>query len=134
MGIADALPKLIAYRLLEPVLNLPEPVQMVCHEDKAERLLAEISLHGMDLVLSDTPATPSGGSRVFTHLLGECGVAVFGVAALAQRYAPHFPRSLNGAPFLLPTPNTALRRSLDQWFDSAGLCPNVLAEIEDSAW
>jgi len=133
IGMADALPKLITYRLIEPALHLPEPVQVICYEDKAERLLAEISLHGIDLVLSDIPATPSTGTRTFNHLLGECGVAVFGTRELAARYRPNFPCSLNDAPLLLPTASTALRRSLDQWFDAEDLCPNIQAEIEDSA-
>ena len=133
VGVADAMPKLIAYRLLEPVLHLPEPVQIVCYEDKAERLLAEISLHGIDLVLSDIPATPLAGARTFNHLLGESTVAVFGTKELAARYRPNFPRSLDGAPLLLPTLSTALRRSLDQWFDAEDLRPDVQAEIEDSA-
>jgi LysR family transcriptional activator of nhaA len=133
VGVADALPKLIAYQLIEPALRLAEPPRILCYEDKAERLLAEISLHGIDLVLSDVPATPSTDARTFNHLLGECGVAVFGTPALAARCTDDFPRSLNGAPFLLPTANTALRRSLDQWFDAEGLCPEIKAEIEDSA-
>ena len=95
--------------------------------------MAEISLHGLDLVLSDIPATPSTGARTFNHLLGECGVAVFGTHELATRCRPEFPQSLNNAPMLLPTSSTALRRSLDQWFDSEGLCPSIRAEIEDSA-
>lgn len=133
IGVSDALPKLIAYRLLEPALRWPEPVQVQCVEDKTERLLNEIGLHSIDLMLSDVPATPSGGARVFNHLLGETAVAVFGAPALAARYRADFPRSLNGAPFLLPTTNTALRRSLDQWFDGMQLAPAVRAEIEDSA-
>lgn len=133
VGIADALPKLVVTRLLEPAFRLAEPVQLHCHEDKAERLLAELSLHGVDLVLSDVPATPSSGAGVFNHLLGECGVSVFAAPALAARYRPGFPRSLNGAPFLLPTSNLALRRALNQWFDAEGIWPEVRAEIEDSA-
>jgi LysR family transcriptional activator of nhaA len=133
VGVADALPKLIAYRLLEPALRANEPVQLTCHEDKAERLIAELALHSVDLVLSDIPATPSVGIRVFNHLLGECEVAVFGVEELAERYTENFPYSLNGAPLLVPTQNTALRRSLDQWFDTEGICPDIKAEIEDSA-
>ncbi len=133
VGVADALPKLIAYRLIEPALRLPEPSQILCYEDKAERLLAEISLQGIDLVLSDIPLTPVSGARAFNHLLGECAVTVFGAPTLAAVYRPEFPRSLSGAPILLPTGNTALRRSLDQWFDSEGINPRVQAEIEDSA-
>lgn len=133
VGVADALPKLIAYRLLEPALTLAEPVQLVCHEDKAERLLAEIALQGIDLVLSDVPVMPSTTIRAFNHLLGECPVGVFGVSALAARYQSGFPLSLNGAPMLLPTASTALRRSLDLWFDGQGICPDIKVEIEDSA-
>ncbi len=133
VGIADALPKMLVYRLLEPAHHLPEPVQVLCYEDKAERLLSEFSLHGLDLALSDAPLTPTSDSKAFNHLLGACPVIVFGTAYLAAAYGPDFPRSLNGAPFLLPTGNTALRRSLDQWFDEQGISPNIRAEIEDSA-
>ena len=133
LGMTDALPKMIAYRLIEPLLHLPDPVQIHCYEDKTERLLAAISIHSIDLVLSDVPATPASGARVFNHFLGESGVAIFAAPVLAARYREDFPRSLNGAPFLLPTVNTALRRSLDQWFDFKTLSPSIQAEIEDSA-
>lgn len=133
VGIADALPKLLACRLIEPVLRLAEPVRLQCYEDKSERLVAEFSQHGFDLVLADMPAMPGPNLRVFNHLLGECEVCVFASPTLAGRYREGFPQSLNGAPFLLPTPSLALRRSLDQWFDASGIWPSVLAEIEDSA-
>lgn len=133
LGMTDALPKLIAYRLIEPILQIPETVQIHCYEDKTERLLAEISLHSLDIVISDVPATPMSGKGIFNHFLGESGIAVFASPDLAQNYREGFPRSLNGAPFLLPTSNTALRRSLDQWFDKNDLSPSIQAEIEDSA-
>jgi LysR family transcriptional activator of nhaA len=133
LGITDALPKLIAYRLLEPLLRQPETVQIHCYEDKTDRLLAEIALHSIDMVLADRPATPASGARVFNHFLGECGVGIFATPALAAQYRQNFPRCLNGAPFLLPTANTALRRSLNQWFDSQELSPSIQAEVENSA-
>lgn len=133
VGVSDALPKLAVYRLIEPVFRLPEPIQIHCYEDKADRLLAEIAVQGLDLVLSDTPLTPASGAKAFNHLLGECDVSVFGSPGLAATYRDRFPRSLTGAPFLLPTGNTALRRSLDSWFDANGISPNIQAEIEDSA-
>ncbi|MDO9162328.1 MAG: transcriptional activator NhaR [Methylococcaceae bacterium] len=133
VGVADALPKLVVYRLIKPAFAMEDPVQVLCYEDKAERLLADIAVKGLDLVLSDVPLTPVNGVNAFNHFLGECPVAVFGTPLLAKKYRPDFPRSLNGAPFLLPTGNTALRRSLDQWFDVQGIIPNIQAEIEDSA-
>lgn len=133
VGLVNALPKLVVYRLIEPALRLPEPALVTCHEDKLDRLLAELTLHGFDLVLSDSPATSTTGARVYNHLIGESSVAAFGTPALAERYGTDFPRSLDGAPLLLQTTNVELRRSLDQWLDSAGLSPRVTAEIEDSA-
>jgi len=133
VGVADAVSKLIAYRLLQPALQLPEPVRIVCREDRPERLLAELSVHGLDLVLSDAPVGPAIKVRAFNHLLGECGVGFFAAPGLAKRLAGRFPGSLHGAPMLLPTETTALRRALDQWFDAQGIRPQVVSEFEDSA-
>jgi len=132
IGVSDAMPKLIAYRLMAPLLRLSDPKQIHCVEDKTERLLTEIGLHSIDMMLSDVPATPASGARVFNHFLGESAVAIFAAPDLAARYRQDFPRCLNGAPFLLPTINTALRRSLDQWFDDKQLSPTIQAEVEDS--
>lgn len=132
VGISDALPKLMARRLLEPALRLPEPVRLVCVEDRPERLLADLALHELDVVLSDSPATPNVNVRVFNHLLGECGVTFFG----ARRHAAlrrGFPRSLNGAPLLVPTKNTTLRRNLDEWFEALDVRPLIVGEFQDSA-
>jgi LysR family transcriptional activator of nhaA len=133
VGITDAMPKLIAHRLLEPALRLPEPVRLVCREGKPSQLFAEMVNHGLDLVLSDAPAGHDSRIRAFSHLLGECGVTIFSDAGSAARLRKGFPKSLEGAPFLLPAEGTALRRSLDQWFDTYSLRPQVAAEIEDSA-
>ncbi|HEX6053164.1 MAG TPA: LysR substrate-binding domain-containing protein, partial [Gemmatimonadaceae bacterium] len=129
----DVMPKLVAYRLLEPVLRGPEAVHLVLREDRLERLLTDLALHALDIVLSDTPVPPPARVKAFSHPLGECGVTIFGAPSLAATYRRRFPASLDGAPFLLPTDNTTLRQSLDQWFARHGVRPNVVAEIEDSA-
>ena len=133
VGIADAVPKLIAYRILEPARTLQEPVTVVCLEDKPDRLLPELAAHQLDLVLADTPANPGLGVKAFSHLLGECGVTFFAAGAVASRLRRGFPRSLTGQPILLPAETTALRRSLDAWFEREGIRPSVVGEFEDSA-
>jgi LysR family transcriptional activator of nhaA len=133
LGISDALPKLLAYQLIKPLLNLPSGVQLQCWEDKTDRLLIELALHSVDLVISDMPATAACGTRVFNHFLGESPVGIFASPELAIQYRANFPHNLKGAPFILPTTNTALRRSLDLWFDDLEISPNIQAEIEDSA-
>jgi LysR family transcriptional activator of nhaA len=133
VGVADSLPKLIVYRLLEPALRLPEPVQIVCEQGKPEQLLAQLALHTLDVVLADAPVGPAHKIRAFNHLLGESGVSFFATARLAARYRRGFPHSLDGAPFLLPAENTMLRRSLDQWFDAQGIRPLIRGEFADPA-
>jgi LysR family transcriptional activator of nhaA len=133
VGVADAVPKLIVRRLLEPALHLAEPVRLVCREDNPERLLAELAVHAIDLVVTDAPLGAGSAVKAFNHLLGECPVAFFGTPALAAAHRRGFPGSLDGAPVLLPGGHSALRRGLDQWLERAGVRPRVVAEFDDSA-
>jgi len=133
VGIAKVVPKLIAFRLLEPALRLGDPVLVECREGGMERLLAELATHSIDLVLADAPVPSTVSIRAFAHLLGECGVGVFGKSDLAAPARRRFPAALDGMPFLVPSQNTALRRSLDAWFDARGLRPAIVGEFEDSA-
>jgi len=133
IGVADVLPKLVAYRLIEPVFRLEESVRLECIEDTSEQLLARLAVHELDVVLSDAPVPPTVAVRAFNHLLGECGVTFMGAASVAAAHRRGFPQSLNGAPFLLPAGGTTLRRSLEQWFDGLGVQPVVVGEFADSA-
>lgn len=133
VGVDNVLPKLIAYQLLSPALEMDQPVQIVCREDNSEQLFAELALHNLDVVLADAPLNPSVRILAYNHLLGECGTSIVAAPRLAGTYRRGFPRSLDGAPWLLPTRNTALRRALDQWFDAEQVRPAVRGEIGDSA-
>jgi LysR family transcriptional regulator, transcriptional activator of nhaA len=133
VGVADAVPKLMATRLLKATFKQSPPVRVVCWEDKLERLLADLSVHSLDLVISDTPAPPSIKIQAYNHIMGESGVTLFATAKLVIRYRRNFPQSLEGAPFLLPTSNAMLRRTLDEWFVRKDLHPHLVGEIQDSA-
>jgi LysR family transcriptional activator of nhaA len=133
VGVADAVPKLIARSLLAPAQRIPEPVRLICREDKPERLLAALALHELDVVLADAPVPAGSGVRAYSHLLGECAVALFAPPAVARRLARGFPRSLDAAPVVLPAENSALRRALEDWFEGEGVRPQVVAEFDDSA-
>src|ERR1051326_453863 len=131
VGIADVMPKPIAYRILAPALTLPE-IHAVCYEGKPAMLMAQLAVHELDLVLSGFPLGPQFSFNAFSHLLGESGLSIFAASAAARKYAKGFPHSLEGAPFLLSTANTAMRRMMDHWFASVGVRPQVRAEFEDS--
>ena len=132
VGISDVVPKLIAYRLLQPVMQDPN-LQIVCKEDKGDRLVEALASHTFDLVLTDSPMSPTTGIKAFNHLLGECGVTFYARKDLAVKYARGFPKSLNNERMLVPTENTVLRRTIDRWFANQGITPRVVAEFEDTA-
>ena len=133
VGIADVVPKRVAYRLLEPALRLSEPIRIVCREDKPDPLLADLATHKLDIVIADSTIPTSVKVRAYNHLLGECGVSVLAAPDLARAHRRRFPRSLDGAPMLLPSDESAMRRSLDQWFDAKGVRPAVVGEFDDTA-
>ena len=133
VGITDAVPKLVAREILRPALYHKPPVQVVCHEDSLGDLIARLTNLRLDIVLADEPAASRVKLRTYNHLLGSCGVTFCAAPALARKLRRGFPKSLNGAPALLPTHNTNLRGSLEKWFQKRGLRPLVLGEFEDTA-
>jgi LysR family transcriptional activator of nhaA len=133
VGVADVVPKLVAYRLLAPALKLDPPVAISCREGKTEPLIADLSIHALDLVVSDAPIPPTVSVRAYNHLLGECGITFFATKKMTDNFKGRFPACLDRAPMLLPTANTRLRRDLEQWFSKVGIRPQLVSEFEDSA-
>jgi LysR family transcriptional regulator, transcriptional activator of nhaA len=131
-GVADVIPKRMAALLLQPAVDAHPDLVLVCREGPLPQLLAALALHEIDVVIADVPAAEDVKVKAFSHRLGACGTAFFA----APRHAPvrrGFPRSLAGAPMLLPAQGTALRRALDAWFEALGLAPSVAGEFDDSA-
>lgn len=133
VGVADSFPKLLTNVILKPAFNLPRTVHVICREGKIGDLLAQLASHRLDIVLADEPASTSHGIRTFNHRLGESGITFCAEAKLAASLKKDFPKSLNGAPALLPSENTALRRTVEKWFQSARIQPKVVAEFEDAS-
>lgn len=133
VGVSDALPKTVAYRLLEPALQLPQTLRINCREGKLEILLGELAAHKLDVVLSDSPMPATASVRAYSHLLGESGISFFATAGLKQQLSAGFPACLEGAAFLLPGEDAALRARLLQWLDQHELHPRIAGEFDDSA-
>ncbi|MBN8549650.1 MAG: transcriptional activator NhaR [Deltaproteobacteria bacterium] len=133
IGIADVVPKSLAYRLIEPALRPENGVSVHCYEDKTEKLLAELSIGEIDLVIADRPIPPNVKVKAFNHFIGECGVSFLAARSLSRKLAKNFPSSLNGAPLLMPTAEAAVRHELDRWIDENGLTPRHVAAFQDRA-
>ncbi len=132
VGVVDSLPKIVVRRMLGSVLSMASPPRLVCSEGLLSELLPELAGHRIDMILADEPAQASR-YRLFNHPLGSCGVTFCAPPKLAQRLRRDFPRSLDGAPAILPSEGTPLRRAVELWFDSQDLHPRVLAECDDGA-
>ena len=133
VGIVSSMPKLIAERVIAPVLTADPPVRVRCHEASLDQLLAELAVHKLDLVLSDQPVPDGLNLKAYNHRLGASGLSFFARRDEARSYKARFPQSLADAPTLLPSPKSALRRRLDDWFESLELSPRIIAEFDDSA-
>ena len=133
VGLVDVVPKLIARQLLEPAGKLPDRVRLICHEGMDEQLLADLALHKLDVVLTDTPLRSTLSIKAYNHLLGESGVSFFGVEKLAKPLRSNFPYSLDQSPMLLPMAMSSLRGMLDQWFERIDVRPIIIGEFADNA-
>lgn len=133
VGIADVVPKVIAYQLLAPALTLADPVKLVCKEDRLEQLAAELSIHRLDMVLADRPLPSTMDIKGYSHPLGECGIAFLAARAVAESLAPDFPANLQGTALLIPGEDSALRTQLLRWLERKGIQPTIVGEFDDSA-
>ncbi len=132
VGVADVVPKLVAFRLLRPALEQEAEVEFVCTVDRTDRLIGQLAAHQLDLVISDAPQQSLPDVRAYSHQLGECGIVFFATEGLAKKHRRGFPRSLDGAPLLLPTDNTTLGQSLAKWFGVRDIRPRVVSKFQDS--
>ena len=134
LGVADALPKLVAYRIIEPIFHLPQTVQVACWETSVSDMLADLAAHRLDIVLADQPASSGVSGHVFNYLLEESEIVFCAEQRLAAKLRRGFPKSLDGAPALLPMSNSGLRHSLEKWFHDVGVRPRLVGELEDPAF
>ena len=132
VGVADVLPKAIAWQLLAPSLQLPRPQRIVCREGKFDALLGELAVHKLDVVLADCPMPPNMDVRGYSHKLGESSVDLFAAPTLAERLQGEFPACLERAPMLLPGAEASVRGPLLRWLDREQLHPRIVGEFDDS--
>lgn len=133
VGIADSLPKLTAWRLIEPAFSLGPMWRVTVRTDRTDRLVQDLATDALDLVIADAPMPSGARVRAYSHLLGDSGITLFAASALAARLAADFPRSLHGAPLLLPAEGSMLRRHVTQWCSDIGCMPDVVADVDDMA-
>ncbi len=130
---ASALPKTIVYKMIEPALHLPHEISLISKEGPVESILAELAIHKVDMVLSDTPLSGALNIKAYNHYLGASNLMVFATPNRVRSYKKNFPHSLHNAPMLLPTSQYAVRADLDNWFREMDIFPVIRGQFDDSA-
>ena len=133
VGVVDSFPKLLSLEILRPAFSHAPRIQITCREGKLEDLIGQLGAHRLDALFADEPPPAGAQVKTFTQSIGSCGVTFCAAPGLAKTLSGRFPKNLDGAPMLLPTQNTALRRDLEKWFRSTGITPEVVGEFEDAA-
>src|ERR1700737_2452475 len=133
VGISDSVPKVIARKVLLPVFRLPRPVRLVCREGDLRDLVPQLAAHQLDVVLAHEPSTSAFRLKTLNYRLEKSGVVLCASPRLAAKLRRTFPRSLDGAPTVLPTMEMPLRRLLEKWLEATHVRPTVVAEVEDAA-
>jgi LysR family transcriptional activator of nhaA len=133
VGIEDAVAKSVAYRLLQPALDLTPPVRLICTEGRFDDLMAQLALNRMDMVIADEPITRKLSVKAYNHALGGSPMSFFAAPQLQRTLQGSFPECLNGAPMLIPGPNASMRAPFEAWLTRWQLQPRVVAECDDSA-
>ena len=132
VGIADSVPRSLAFELLAPAMALATPVRLVCHDGRVEQLFSELAHHKLDMVLIDRPLPPDSGVRAYTHELGRSPLALFASPALAARARDGFPAALEGLPLLLPGDQSATHDRLLEWYRQRAIHPHLVGQFDDS--
>ncbi|HPW09395.1 MAG TPA: transcriptional activator NhaR [Burkholderiaceae bacterium] len=133
VGVADSVAKSVAYRLLEPALNLAEPVRLICSEGKFPDLLAQLALHRLDLVIADEPMSRRISVKAFNHPLGSTAMSFFCAPQLKPRLKGKFPVCLNDMPMLIQGASASVRQQLEGWLTRYQIHPRVIGEFDDGA-
>jgi LysR family transcriptional activator of nhaA len=133
VGVADSVTKSLAYRLLEPALNLDDPVRMICSEGKFPDLLAKLALNQLDLVIADEPMSKRMSVKAFNHELGSTPMSFFCAPALRKTLQGDFPQCLNDAPMLIQGAQASVRQQWEGWLSRHQLHPRTIGEFDDGA-
>jgi len=98
VGVADAMPKLMVRRLLEPALQLSSDLRLVCVEHDLGTLLTDLGRQSLDLVLADSPLIRGEfDDKALLKAFGQTGEGLFpGTLAIADEICRQYEVELAG--------------------------------------
>ena len=116
---------------LKPLL-LRTDVEMVLHSGSLTELLARLSVHTLDVVLSNSPVQADASHPWRCRRIARQPVSLVGRPRPAGQ-AFRYPQELAEVPLLLPGRGNEIRAGFDLLCEQAGLRCHVMAEVDDMA-
>lgn len=133
IGITDAVPKMMAFDLIESSSIKFDSTRFIYKESDFDKLCADLAINRLDLIIADRNLIPGSNIKAFSQLLGETGLSFFAVPKLAEKLTKNFPQSLQGAGILLSGDKSSMKHNLLNWFERLQINPKIVAEFDDSA-
>lgn len=107
-------------------------IDLVLQSGNLSELLMRLSIHTVDLVLSNRPVLADAQADWRCRRIARQQVSLFGQPR--KRRTPfRFPEDLAGRPVLLPSVESEIRTSFDLLCEQHGIRVEILAEVDDMA-
>lgn len=117
---------------IRPLLNDPT-VTLTLESGLLEGLLERLMQHQLDVVLANEPVPADPDRPLHCCFLGSQAISLVGPASIWQGRSLRVPEDLDGLELALPGPRHALRGQFDALCMSAGVAPQIRAEVDDMA-
>jgi LysR family transcriptional activator of nhaA len=131
IGALDSIAKQLVLQLVKSAYEI-SPCLVTLSEGKCDELVRELSSHKMDLLLTNFLPTATDSKALFHRIIAKKNVSVFSSSKF-KGLMKHFPHSLSGQPFIVPTYDSKLRYDLAHWSQSKKIELNIIAESQDIA-
>lgn len=131
LGVADAVPKLLAARLLERASEKAPGLRVVVREGLPQELWGALATHQIDIVLANEAPPPTRMSLPAGIRIGRMKVVFAAAPKIVAAYKKH--KNASMVPILAPARESILRRELEQWWAEKNITPLINAEFDDGA-
>lgn len=129
LGALDSVPKEIVLQLAKQALKI-SPCQITLSEGKFDELHRELTAHRMDLIVTNFLPNGLSGKGLYPRSIAKKSVSFY-AAPKFKHLKKDFPKSISGAPLILPTYDSKLRQDLDHWAKLNQIEMNIVVETQD---
>ena len=131
LGALDSIPKEVILELVKSAYKI-SPCQITLSEGKSNELIRILVSHEMDLMVTNFIPNGIDARGLKSRTIAKNRIALYG-AQKFKKLIKEFPRSLSGAPLILPTFDSRLRQDFEHWAQVQKVELNIVAESQDIA-